>query len=141
MPTNDPQRDDDRRITLNQLYAACVLILLGACIGLVGEEVGTASTGLALGTAVIGAGATLLPSHMVTARSGAAPAAIIDASAITPITAPALDIGRPSMDDHADALAAEDPTLAGVDLAMNGDGDPAAASSAPSAGRQAHGDL
>jgi hypothetical protein len=139
MPTNSPRPDD--RITLNQLYSACVLILLGACIGLVGEHVGSANTGLALGTAVIGAGATLLPSHMVAARMSGVPTAGAEPSGAMPTIAPAYDSAPPSMDDHADALAAEDPTLAGVDLPMNGDGDAAAAGTDPNGGRQADGDL
>jgi hypothetical protein len=129
----------DRRLTLNQLYAGCALILLGAVVGLAGEQLDAAS-GLALGTAVIGAGATLLPSHaaagIVTAALGGNSAPTDGDAATAPTPA------QPSADDRADALAAEDPTLAGVDLAgTNGDGDPAAATAAVGAGRQADGDL
>jgi hypothetical protein len=59
----------DRQIVLHQLYAACMLILAGAVIGLVGSRVADATTAATVGTAVIGAGAALLPSGVAHARA------------------------------------------------------------------------
>jgi hypothetical protein len=59
----------DRRIVLHQLYAACVLIIAGAGIGLIGLKMVDAASAATVGTAVIGAGAALLPSGAATAAA------------------------------------------------------------------------
>lgn len=53
----------ERDIVLHQLYAACTLVLMGGLIGLVGVRLADAGTAATVGTAVIGAGAALLPTH------------------------------------------------------------------------------
>jgi hypothetical protein len=49
------------RIVLNQLYAAVILMLAEAVAGIAGSELTEASTAISVGTALIGAGAALLP--------------------------------------------------------------------------------
>src|SRR4051812_8452760 len=97
--------DSDRRIIVSQLYVACVLILGGAVLGLVGYKVADAAIGATLGTAVIGAGAALLPSGAAAsaaARAFTPPAA----PTVTVTTPPAGAAPAPSVDS---LLAAEEP--------------------------------
>jgi hypothetical protein len=58
----------DRGLILHQLYVACGLILAGAAFGLVGTRVADPTTGATVGTAVIGAGAALLPAGAAATR-------------------------------------------------------------------------
>jgi hypothetical protein len=61
----------DRKVVLHMLYAACMLIVLGAVVGIAGSKIVDATTGATLGTAVLGAGAALLPTGAIAgARSG-----------------------------------------------------------------------
>lgn len=68
MPSNV---SNDRIVVLHMLYAACMLIVLGAVIGIAGSKIVDATTGATLGTAVLGAGAAMLPTGaMAGVRSG-----------------------------------------------------------------------
>jgi hypothetical protein len=55
----------DRTVVLHMLYAGCMLIVLGAVVGIAGSKLVDATTGAALGTAVLGAGAAMLPTGAI----------------------------------------------------------------------------
>lgn len=80
MPSNV---SNDRTVVLHMLYAACMLIVLGAVVGIAGSKIVDATTGATLGTAVLGAGAAMLPTGAIAgARSAStAPAEQSTASA------------------------------------------------------------
>jgi hypothetical protein len=67
----------DRGLVLNVLYASCTLIVLGAVVGILGARYVDPQTGGTLGTAVLGAGAALLPTGIIggTRSAGAGAAA------------------------------------------------------------------
>lgn len=62
MPSNVT---NDRTVVLHMLYAACMLIVLGAVVGIAGSKIVDATTGATLGTAVLGAGAAMLPTGAI----------------------------------------------------------------------------
>jgi hypothetical protein len=133
MPTAT-MTSDDRRIIIHQLYAACTMIIAGAALGLAGYKLADASVGATLGTAVIGAGAALLPSGAAAgaAARAFAPPTVTPSAPTTPVSpttppAPVADVSA--------ALADEEPDYVTVDQA-NGTGTLVAGT-----GRQAEGDL
>src|SRR3954447_1913886 len=112
MPTDTPTDANavDRRIIIHQLYAACALIIAGAALGLAGVKLADATLGATLGTAVIGAGAALLPSG---AAAGAA-ARAFPQGAIAPPAVAATGAGAGISSVDTDALLAEEEPDYGV---------------------------
>jgi uncharacterized membrane protein YeaQ/YmgE (transglycosylase-associated protein family) len=64
----------DRKVVLHMLYAACMLIVLGAVVGIAGSKIVDTTTGATLGTAVLGAGAAMLPTGAISAARSASTA-------------------------------------------------------------------
>jgi hypothetical protein len=113
---------NDRRIIVHQLYAACALILGGAALGLAGIKLADATVGATLGTAVIGAGAALLPSGAAAgAAARAFPGSLPPAPVAVPVTVPAGG-GTAAPVDTAALLADEEPDYGGHDGNGNGNG-------------------
>jgi hypothetical protein len=130
------------RIVLNQLYAAVVLMIAGAAAGIAGGKLSDTATAVAIGTALIGAGAAMLPTGAAAHASVAATLAPLVTSATTPATPTGSFPAGTTSGATSDLLAAEDPTLAGLVSTANGS---ATASEQPAgtpgAQRQADGDL
>ena len=53
--------DASRKQTMRQLIVACILMLTGAAVGVISVELKDTAVAAGFGTALIGAGATLLP--------------------------------------------------------------------------------
>ena len=61
MSEGTPQSTPTPRLAFSQLWAACGLIVIGAIVGIVGSKVGDDTIAAAMASAVIGAGATMVP--------------------------------------------------------------------------------
>ena len=53
--------ESSRKVTTRQLILACILMLVGAAVGVISVELKDTAVAAGFGTALIGAGATLLP--------------------------------------------------------------------------------
>jgi len=76
-----PSAGHDRTVVLHMPYAACALIVLGAIVGIAGSKIVDASTGATLGTAVLGAGAAMLPTGALAASRSSSSAAAGESTA------------------------------------------------------------
>jgi hypothetical protein len=65
---------NERTVVLHMLYAGCMLIVLGAVVGIAGSKLVDATTGATLGTAVLGAGAAMLPTGAIAGARSASTA-------------------------------------------------------------------
>jgi hypothetical protein len=117
--TPAPASAPSSRIVLNQLYGAIVLMIAGAGAGIAGGKLSDTATAVAIGTALIGAGAAMLPVGAAAHASVTEALAPLLASATT-TSVPSGSVAGPTSGANADLLAAEDPTFPGLDPISNG---------------------